>query len=101
MTTAADEDTAVPAETPPERRRPTLDELRALLPVRGAGRRGLYAAMPGTGPAGTTCRSCAHRTSTGNGKYPKCGKVKYTHGDATTIRTSMPSCHHYAPDGPR
>lgn len=75
--------------------RPTMDELRALLPVHGEKRRGLYAAAPGSGPAGKTCKTCAFRTSTGNGKYPKCGKTKYTHGDATTIRVSTPACHHY------
>lgn len=81
-----------------EREQPTMAELRAALPVRGKGRQGLYAAAPGSGPAGKTCRSCAHKTYTGGYKsYPKCGLTKYTHGDATTILTSTPACHRYEP----
>ena len=76
---------------------PTMDALRRLLPVVGPQRRGLYAGPAGTGPEGKTCRSCTHKTYTGNGPkfYPKCGLTHYTHGDATTIRTSTPACHHY------
>jgi hypothetical protein len=58
-----------------------------------------YAGMPGTGPEGRTCHSCAFKTygATGNRgpRYPKCGKTKWTHGDATTIKTSTPACHLY------
>ena len=80
-----------------ERPQPTMEALRALLPVRGAKRRGLYAAAPGTGPAGRTCHSCAHLRYSHHtqAKHPKCGLTAYTHGDATTIRTSMPACHRY------
>ena len=79
--------------------RPTMDELRALLPAKGKGRRGLYAAPPGTGPAGKTCKSCQALTYTGNTKlHPKCGRTAYTSGDATTIRTSSPACRLYAED---
>lgn len=81
-----------------ERPQPTLEELRALLPLRGTKKRGLYAAAPGTGPAGETCRTCAHKTYTGQStraRHPKCGLTKYTHGDATTIRTSTPACKHW------
>lgn len=76
---------------------PTMDELKARLPVVGKQRRGLYAGPPGTGPVGKTCRSCAHKTYTGNGPkyFPKCGLTNYTRGDATTIRTSTPACHRY------
>jgi hypothetical protein len=85
----------VPAET----RQPTLEELRALMPVVGGQRRGLYAATPGTGPAGETCASCAHLTSPpGNKRHPKCGLTKYTHGDATTIRTRTPACSKWEKD---
>ena len=59
--------------------------------------RGLYAATPGTGPAGKTCRDCAHLRHTGNSRkqHPKCGLTNYTRGDATTIRTSTPSCNRF------
>jgi hypothetical protein len=75
-----------------------MDDLYAL-----AGRQGKnaqrYAGIPGTGPAGTTCKRCAHLRYTGSAKrFPKCGKTKYTHGDATTIRTSSPSCSLYEAD---
>ncbi len=74
--------------------RPTLDELRARIPWQGK-----YAAQPGTGPVGATCHSCAFLANTGRagGKsHPKCGKTKYTSGDATTIRTSTAACSQYA-----
>lgn len=79
-----------------ETRQPTMEELRRLLPVVGEKRRGLYAAAPGTGPAGKTCRSCDHVRHMRPGKHPKCGLTNFTHGDATTIRTSTPACRHYA-----
>jgi hypothetical protein len=70
-----------------------MDELRSQAPTRGGKRRGLYAAPPGTGPADRTCHDCAFLTYTGNvSRHPKCGKTKYTHGDATTILTSTPAC---------
>jgi hypothetical protein len=68
-----------------------MDELRAMMPTQK--KRGLYAAPPGTGPVGRTCHFCAFLTYSGhNTKHPKCGKTNYTHGDATTIRTSTPAC---------
>lgn len=72
--------------------RPTMDELRAK-----AGRMNArYAEEPGTGPQGETCKTCAHLRYTGHAKhYPKCGKTKYTHGDATTIKTSSRACRLY------
>jgi hypothetical protein len=76
--------------------RPTMDELRAIMPTKGGRRRGLYAAPPGTGPAGRTCHGCAFLRYSGHGtKHPKCGKTKYTSGDATTIRTRTPACLHF------
>lgn len=78
-----------------DRPQPSMAHLRALLPVVGEKRRGLYAAAPGTGPVGKTCRTCVHLAHMRPGKHPKCGLTKYTHGDATTIRTSTPACHRY------
>jgi len=82
-----------------EPRQPTLEELRQLMPVVGGKRRGLYAATPGTGPAGETCGSCKHWVSpAGRKRHPKCGLTNYTHGDATTIRLSSPACSKWEPD---
>ena len=77
---------------------PTFDELRALLPVKGIRSRGLYAGVPGTGPEGKTCHDCGwlrYSLASRPTKYPKCGKVKYTRGDATTIKTSTAACQHF------
>lgn len=75
---------------------PTMEELRARLPVVGPARRGLYAGAAGSGPAGKTCRTCRFKTYTGNVKlHPKCSLTNYTSGDATTIRTSTPACRYY------
>jgi len=72
--------------------RPTMEELRAIALVQGK----RYADMPGTGPDGATCKTCAWLTYTGNVKrFPKCGKTAFTHGDATTIKTSSPACRKY------
>jgi hypothetical protein len=58
-----------------------------------------YAAPPGTGPAGETCKTCAHythsRNSEGRGrKFPKCGLMRrlWTHGPGTDIKASSPAC---------
>ena len=73
---------------------PTIEELRAQLTWRGR-----YAAEPGTGPAGRTCRSCAFlKFMAGAGRYPKCGKTQYTHGDKTSIKTRTPACRLFEED---
>jgi hypothetical protein len=53
-----------------------------------------YAATPGTGPEGETCRTCAHRElqSGVGGRYWKCGLANYTRGPATDIRLRTPAC---------
>lgn len=82
-----------------DERQPTMDELRRVLPVVGEKRRGLYAGAPGSGPAGKTCHDCRHlRYMRPPTKHPKCGLTKYTHGDATTIRTRTPACKYFAAD---
>lgn len=76
--------------------RPTMDELRATMPTKGGKKRGLYAAPPGTGPLGRTCHHCAFLTYSGhNTQHPKCDKVKWTSGDATTILTRTPACRYF------
>jgi hypothetical protein len=78
-----------------EIRQPTLEELRAAMPRKDGKHVGLYAAAPGSGPAGRTCKTCTHLRYMRAAKHPKCGLTKYTHGDATTIRTSTPACKLY------
>lgn len=57
-----------------------------------------FAARPGTGPAGETCGSCAHRCTISHGKnYQKCGLIRHrwTGGPATDIRLKSPACMHW------
>lgn len=58
-------------------------------------RRG-YAAPPGTGPAGETCKTCEHcvRCGHNNKHYLKCElrKPSWTHGEGTDILAKSPAC---------
>lgn len=61
-----------------------------------------YAAVPGTGPSGQTCKTCANyahnRGSEGRSKpYPKCWLlVKFwTNGPGTDIKAKAPACKHW------
>jgi hypothetical protein len=60
-----------------------------------------YAAPPGSGPAGETCRSCAHRRilNTYGHNWHKCGLLehRWTRGPGTDIRLKSPACLHWAP----
>lgn len=55
-----------------------------------------YARPPGTGPAGETCKTCAHycRVQGGGSKFPKCALIRFrwTHGPGTDIRAKSPAC---------
>lgn len=57
-----------------------------------------YAAAPGTGPKGETCKTCDHHIIWSYAKnYHKCellGK-KLTHGTGTDIRVRSPSCSYW------
>lgn len=57
-----------------------------------------YAAPPGTGPKGETCRSCAHYCRVEPAKrYLKCGKVRarWTGGPGTDILARSPACAYW------
>lgn len=56
--------------------------------------KGLYAAMPGTGPAGETCGSCKHCHRAGSGRYRKCElcRSKWTGGPGTDIKARSRAC---------
>lgn len=58
---------------------------------------GAYAAFPGTGPNGKTCKTCIHRVKTGHRTktYNKCDLVKETRGEGTDIKVSSPACRRY------
>lgn len=64
---------------------------------------GGYAARPGTGPAGETCRTCRHlrRVKREGGRtYSKCGLVPSSHGPGTDIRASAAACREWeSPNG--
>lgn len=54
-----------------------------------------YAAPPGTGPAGETCKTCKHYTHRHwGGTYRKCmlNRAKWTRGPGTDIRAGSPAC---------
>lgn len=69
-----------------------------------------YAARPGTGPKGETCKSCRHIYRHRLAKvYLKCKLMvrSWTGGPGTDIRAGSPACQHWAsavekdPNGPR
>ncbi len=56
-----------------------------------------YAAEPGTGPEGETCKTCQHKVTCGNygGKhYIKCKlrEATWTNGEGTDILARSPAC---------
>lgn len=68
-------------------------------PIAGGNRKATvprgYAAPPGTGPTGETCRSCEHYARLEYAKtYRKCAKMEkvWTHGPGTDIKASAPAC---------
>lgn len=68
---------------PKQRRKPTV-------------KRG-YAAQPGTGPEGKTCRDCQHKVTCGAGhtkSWIKCAlrKATWTGGEGTDILARSPAC---------
>lgn len=61
--------------------------------------KGLYAAMPGTGPAGETCRSCDNLSGKlQSRRYYKCGltRAKWTGGPGTDVKVRSPACSKWA-----
>jgi hypothetical protein len=73
----------------------TVEEARRLMKRKGTQKRG-YAAIPGTGPIGETCKTCKHYESVGGGSrsFPKCGLMRgdWTHGPGTDILARAPAC---------
>jgi hypothetical protein len=64
-----------------------------------------YAAPPGTGPEGKTCKDCQHKQRLGNygGKsYIKCllRQATWTHGEGTDILARSPACNKFEQRAP-
>ena len=58
-----------------------------------------YAARPGTGPAGETCKTCKHSCYHQRvRRFWKCRlmKDKWTHGYGTDIRLKSPACKEWS-----
>ncbi|HEY9545021.1 MAG TPA: hypothetical protein VIR56_03375 [Solimonas sp.] len=53
-----------------------------------------YAARPGSGPSGETCKTCAHlqRRQGSSATWNKCGLVKRGFSRDTDIRLDAPAC---------
>ena len=53
-----------------------------------------YAAPPGSGPAGETCRTCKHsyRRDGSRRNFWKCQLIKATKGPGSDIRVRSPAC---------
>lgn len=57
--------------------------------------KGLYAALPGTGPAGETCRSCDNLSGKYmSRRYYKCELTRalWTGGPGTDVKVRSPAC---------
>lgn len=65
--------------------------------VKGPKRKG-YAAPPGTGPVGQTCRTCKHFARR-RSRYLKCGLMRahWTGGTGTDILAKSPACRCWEP----
>jgi hypothetical protein len=54
-----------------------------------------YAGQPGRGPAGETCKSCAHcylQVTRAGKRFYKCDLITATAGPGTDIRLKSPAC---------
>ncbi|MDE2105414.1 MAG: hypothetical protein KGL39_49765 [Patescibacteria group bacterium] len=60
-----------------------------------------YAAAPGSGPQGETCRTCAHfvRRDGFAKVYLKCGLMRahWTGGAGTDVKAGAPACREWKP----
>lgn len=63
-------------------------------PLKGRKLKTGYAAPPGTGPEGETCRTCDHRVrhSSGDKGWYKCELVEVPGHKATDIKLRSPAC---------
>jgi hypothetical protein len=83
---------------------PISDAERKRRKRRLAGRPLGYAALPGTGPEGETCKTCAHLYRNRMAKtYLKCGLMRavWTGGGATDVLARSPACRRWEPSTPQ
>lgn len=77
----------------------TIEEARRLLKAKAVPQKRGYAAPPGTGPVGETCKSCINYRSVcgGNKSFPKCELMRssWTHGYGTDILAKAPACREW------
>lgn len=76
----------------------TEAEARRLMKRKSAQPNG-YAAPPGSGPAGETCRTCAniYRVTPSMKSFFKCRLIQATAGAGTDIRAKAPACRRWEP----
>ena len=78
-------------------------EARRMLKRKGTRPNG-YAAPPGSGPTGETCKTCRHiyRVETGSGRtFRKCALIKATAGAGTDILAKAPACRRWERPSPK
>ena len=76
----------------------TPDERKKLFGTRSSPKPAGHAALPGSGPAGESCRTCQHIVRRRMaGTYLKCGLMRrfWTGGGATDIRARDPACRRW------
>ena len=77
----------------------TVEEARHLLKAKAKPQKRGYAAPPGSGPVGETCRSCVNYRSINGGSktFPKCNLMRdtWTHGYGTDILARAPACREW------
>lgn len=77
----------------------TVEDARRLLKAKAKPQKRGYAAPPGTGPVGETCRSCiSYRSVNGGSKsFTKCELMRaaWTHGYGTDILARAPACREW------
>lgn len=83
----------------------TIAEARSMMGRTGKGRKPTqkrgYAAIPGTGPDGETCKTCRHIYRNKMAKtYLKCSLMRehWTGGAGTDIKASAPACRRWEAD---
>lgn len=77
----------------------SVAQARAMLAKKGREPKG-YAAPPGTGPDGETCKTCRHIYRNRMAKtYLKCSLMQavWTGGPGSDIRASAPACRKWEP----